>query len=48
MISSNYKKMIPGMGMIRGEHKGNLIIIFDVVFPEKLTDEQVKTLGETL
>ena len=48
VISSNYKKMIPGIGMKRGEHKGNLIIIFEVVFPEKLTDEQVGIIYETL
>ena len=48
VISSNYKKMIPGIGMKRGEHKGNLIIIFEVVFPEKLTDEQVESIYETL
>jgi DnaJ-class molecular chaperone len=36
------------MGLIRGEHKGNLIIHFHVDFPEKLTDEQIAKLGEAL
>ena len=44
VISPNYKKTIPGLGMIRDNNKGNLIIEFDVVFPQSLTTEQIDAL----
>ena len=48
VISANYKKMIPSMGMKRDDHTGNLIINFSVTFPETLTEEQVKIIGDVL
>jgi len=48
IIQPNYRKMIPNMGLVRDEHKGNLIIIFTVEFPEKLTSDQMKQLREVL
>ena len=48
VISANYKKMIPAMGMKRDDHTGNLIINFSVTFPETLTEEQVKIIGDVL
>jgi DnaJ family protein A protein 2 len=48
VIAANYRKVIPSMGIARDENRGNLIINFDVVFPEKLHDEQVKSLQEIL
>ena len=36
------------MGMMREQNIGNLIIEFDVDFPESLTDEQIQVLTETL
>jgi len=48
VISANYKKMIPNMGMKREDHTGNLIINFEVTFPERLTEEQVKIIGDVL
>ena len=36
------------MGLSRGEHKGNMIIHFQVEFPEKLTEEQINKLNEIL
>jgi DnaJ-class molecular chaperone len=48
IITNNYNKVLPGMGMKREEHTGNLIINFSVVFPEKLSEEQVKALQEIL
>jgi DnaJ family protein B protein 4 len=48
VISANYKKMIPSMGMKRDDHTGNLIINFSVTFPEKLTEEQVRIIGDVL
>ena len=44
IIPPEYRKMYPGMGLTRGEHKGNLVIHFHVDFPEKLTDEQIGQL----
>lgn len=48
IIQPNYRKMIPNMGLVRDEHKGNLIIIFNLEFPEKLTIEQINMLREIL
>ena len=48
VISANYKKMIPDMGMKRDDHRGNLIIDFNVAFPERLTEDQVKVLNDVL
>ena len=48
VISANYKKMIPSMGMKREDHTGNLIINFNVTFPERLTEEQVKIIEDVL
>lgn len=44
IISHGYKKVIPNMGFEREAHKGNLIILFDVQFPEKLTPEAIEAL----
>jgi DnaJ-class molecular chaperone len=44
IISHGYKKMIPNMGFEREGHKGNLIILFDVQFPEKLAPETIEAL----
>lgn len=48
IIQNGYRKVIPGLGMVREEHTGNLIIHFNVVYPEKLTDEQIEKLKEIL
>jgi DnaJ-class molecular chaperone len=39
IISNGYRKIIPNMGFSRENHTGNLIIIFNVKFPDKLTEE---------
>lgn len=44
IISSGFKKIIPNMGLERGEHKGSMVIVFNVQFPEKLTEEQMSKL----
>jgi DnaJ-class molecular chaperone len=43
-----YKKLVQGMGMKRGESTGNLIIEFDVIFPNKLSEKQKEGLQEIL
>jgi len=48
IVPPEYKKIYQNMGLKRGEHKGNMIIIFHVIFPENLTDEQILKLIETL
>jgi DnaJ-class molecular chaperone len=44
IISQGYRKIIPNMGFSREQHTGNLIIGFNVKFPEKLTDEVMEQL----
>jgi DnaJ-class molecular chaperone len=44
IISHGYRKIIPNMGFSREQHTGNLIIIFNVKFPEKLTEEAMDQL----
>ena len=48
IIPPEYKKNYPKMGLKRGEHSGNMVIHFHVVFPDKLTDEQITKLHEFL
>lgn len=48
IIPSEYKKVYPGMGLTRGDHKGNMVIHFHVKFPEKLSDEQIEKLSGIL
>lgn len=48
IIPPEYKKVYPGMGLTRNEHKGNLIIHFHVDFPESLSIEQIDRLKEVL
>jgi DnaJ-class molecular chaperone len=44
IISNGYRKIIPNMGFSRDNHTGNLIIIFTVKFPDKLTNETIEEL----
>ena len=48
VITTNYKKIIPDLGMKRDNHIGNLIIEFTVVFPEQLTSEQIAAISAVL
>jgi hypothetical protein len=48
IITPNYKKIIPNMGLTRDGHTGNLIITFTVEFPGQLTEEKMKVLREML
>lgn len=48
VITPNYKKMIPKMGMIRGDHTGNLIIEFDITFPQSLDTNIINELNKIL
>jgi DnaJ-class molecular chaperone len=48
IIPPEYRKIYPNMGLIRGDHKGKMIIHFHIHFPEVLTDEQIKKIAEIL
>ena len=48
IIKPNYKKIIPSLGMIRNNQTGNLIIIFEIIFPNVLNQEQIDKLQEFL
>jgi DnaJ-class molecular chaperone len=48
IVKPNYKKTVAGLGMNRDGTYGNLVIEFDVIFPDALTVEQVKQIGEIL
>ena len=48
IISPGYSKIIPSMGLTRDEHVGNLIIFFNVKFPEKLTEEALNAIQNHL
>jgi DnaJ-class molecular chaperone len=44
IINHGYRKIIPNMGFSREPHIGNLIIIFNVRFPEKVSPEVLEQL----
>jgi DnaJ family protein A protein 2 len=48
VISHNFNKKIPGLGMVRGEHIGNMVITFEVIFPERLEIDVIDKLSELL
>ena len=48
IIHPEYRKMINEMGMVRDGQKGNLVIVFDVKFPEHLSSEAIATISSVL
>ena len=48
VISHGYCKEIDKYGMKTEGHVGKLFIVFEVEFPESLTEEQMKALSELL
>lgn len=48
IIPPEYKKLVPNMGLSRDNHTGNMIIIFHIDFPEKLSVDQIDKLKEIL
>jgi DnaJ-class molecular chaperone len=48
IIKPGFKKVIPEFGMKRENTTGNLLIEFDIVFPDQLTSEQIHTLNDIL
>jgi DnaJ-class molecular chaperone len=48
IITPEYNKIIPNMGLKRESHKGNLVIIFHVQFPETLAEEEMSKIENIL
>jgi DnaJ-class molecular chaperone len=48
VIHNGYKHIIPKYGMMRDENIGNLIIEFNVIFPDKISKEQREKLKDIL
>jgi DnaJ family protein A protein 2 len=48
IIPPNFNKKIPGMGMTRGEHTGDLIIVFEVIFPQQLEANVIESISQLL
>jgi DnaJ-class molecular chaperone len=49
VIKPGEKKTIPGYGMIReGKGTGNLVVTFDVTFPDKLLEDQITAIQSIL
>ena len=48
IIKPGYKKIVPNMGMITNQQTGNLIIEFDIEFPDKLDSEKIESLKNIL
>lgn len=48
IIKPGFKKIIPSLGLVRENATGNMIIEFDVDFPDVLTEEQMASLRTIL
>jgi DnaJ family protein A protein 2 len=49
IIKHNTTKTIPNLGMIdKNKQHGNLIIIFKIIYPDKMTREQIDALSSIL
>ena len=48
IVKPNYRKIVPNLGIMREGNVGNMIIEFNVVFPDTLSDVQVEKLAEIL
>ena len=44
VIHQNYQKIIPNMGLERDNHTGNLVIVFNVKFPEQISESVLEEL----
>jgi DnaJ family protein A protein 2 len=48
IIKPGFRKVIPEFGMKRDNGTGNLVIEFDIVFPDQLSADQIKSVSEIL
>ena len=44
IIRPNYRKHIPNLGMVKNGHTGDLVIVFEVEFPETLSTEVIEQI----
>jgi DnaJ-class molecular chaperone len=44
IIRPNYRKHIPNLGMVKNGHTGDLVIVFEVEFPETLSAEVIEQI----
>jgi DnaJ-class molecular chaperone len=48
IIKPGQKKVIPNLGMVRETHRGNLIVNFEILFPDTISNEDMEKLREIL
>jgi len=48
VVKPNYRKTVQGLGMVRDTATGNMVIEFEIEFPEALTEEQIAKLSDAL
>jgi DnaJ-class molecular chaperone len=48
IISPGYQKIVQGLGLSRGQHTGSLVIRFNIIFPQKLSDENIALIEKAL
>lgn len=48
IIKPGFRKTVGSYGLKRDNRIGNLVVAFDVIFPDKLTQEQVESLSDAL
>ena len=48
VIHPNYRKIVTGLGLQRENHTGNMLIEFNILFPDKLTIEQINTIKKIM
>lgn len=48
VVKPNFKKVVNGMGMIKDNNTGNMIIDFEVEFPDMISAEQIEALNKIL
>ena len=48
VIVPGYQKVVQGLGLTRGEHIGSLVIRFNIIFPQSLSDDNIALIEKAL
>ena len=48
IIKPGFSKVVPNLGIKRGEHTGSLVIVFNIIFPDKIEPDKIEKLKELL